>query len=188
MDTLRLWTFQTSLAWSRLQKEGVLSGDGRRAEPYFRPAYAWLREQMKTRTLGSTGRYPLWFWTHKPDLRSYRYRNYADIGETRVVIECLVPKERVLLSDYESWHSVLNDGYLALNESEYDAWHDKVGNRHISPQQAAQEKRASWERIFDFPLLAAHPEWHGTGGDVQATVEELHLHEVVSHRAHIRKR
>ena len=66
---IRLWTIQTPLAWSLLQQHNSLSGDGRRADPFFRPAYRWLMEQMSLRTKGYTGRFPIWFRAEKPDFQ-----------------------------------------------------------------------------------------------------------------------
>ena len=186
--TLRLWTIQTALAWSLLQEKKVLSGDGRRVDRFFKPAYRWLKEQMAVHITEYGGRYPIWFWTHKPDFRQYRYWNYSKPGIPIVLLECLVPEERVLLSDYESWHIPLNNGYLALDEAEWDAWYARCDAGHITSEQAEQEKRESWQRVFDFELLKENPDWNGPPGDVQATVEVLRLEEVVKARTMTLKR
>ncbi len=179
IDTMiRLWTIQTPLAWSLLQQHNSLSGDGRRADRYFRPAYRWLMEQMALRTTGYTGRFPIWFWTEKPDFRKYHFRNYCKPGESMVLLECCIPTERVLLSDYESWHSVLNNWHLALTEKEADEFDARVDSGQITREQATRETRASWERVFDFDLLRAHPDWHGEP-TVQATVETLRKPDII---------
>ncbi len=186
-DTMiRLWTIQTPLAWSLLQQHHSLSGDGRRADPDFRTAYRWLMEQMTLRTKGYTGRFPIWFWMEKPDFRKYQFRNYCKPGESVVLLECLIPAERVLLSDYESWHSVLNNWHLSLSEEEADEFYSRL-NTPITREQALSEKRVSWERIFDFDLLGAHPNWFSEP-TIQATVETLHEQEVVKARVITPKR
>ncbi len=177
-NMIRLWTIQTPLAWSLLQQNNSLSGDGRRADHWFRPAYRWLMEQMSLRTEGYTGRFPIWFWTKKPDFRKYRFRNYCKQGKPIVLLECLIPVERVLLSDYESWHSVLNNWHLALTEDESDEFDNRLDTGQITHEQATREKRASWERVFEFDLLRAHPDWHGEP-TLQATVETLRKQDVV---------
>ena len=177
-NVIRLWTIQTPLAWSLLQQNKSLSGDGRRADPFFRPAYRWLKERMSVRTQGYTGRFPIWFWTEKPDFRQYRFRNYSKPGKPVVFLECLIPAERVLLSDYESWHSVLNNWHLALTEEESDEFHNRLDTGQITYEQAMREQRTSWERVFDFDVLRAHPDWLGEP-TIQATVETLRKQDVV---------
>ena len=184
---VRLWTIQTPLVWSLLQQHNSVSGDGRRADPWFRPAYRWLMEQMSLRTKGYTGRFPIWFWTEKPDFRQYRFRNYSKPGIPIVFLECLIPAERVLLSDYESWHSVLNNWHLALTEEESDDFDNRLKTGQITYDQATLEKRVSWERVFDFDLLRTHPDWQGEP-TVQATVETLQKQDVVKARVFTLKR
>lgn len=186
-NVIRLWTIQTPLAWSILKQQNSLSGDGRRADPFFKPAYRWLKEQMSLRTKGYTGRFPVWFWTEKPDFRKYRFRNYSTPGQPIVFLECLIPIERVLLSDYESWHSALNNWHLSLTEEESDDFDNRVETGQITREQATQEKRISWERVFDFDLLRSHPDWHGEP-TLQATVETLYRKEVVKARVMTLKR
>jgi hypothetical protein len=135
-------------------------------------------EQMSLRTKGYTGRFPIWFWTEKPDFRKYQFRNYCKSGESIVFLECLIPAERVLLSDYESWHSVLNNWYLALTEEEANEFDKRLDTGQITREQAKSEKRVSWERVFDFDLLQAHKDWLGET-TAQATVETLRKQDVV---------
>lgn len=186
-EPIRLWTFQTPLAWSLLQQNRTLSGDGRRADPFFRPAYRWLMEQMAVRTEGYTGRFPIWFWDKKPDFRQYRFRNYTKPGESVILLECLIPRNRVLLSDYETWHSVLNKSHISLSEAEFDAWYERLDSGTYSSAQMDAEIRESWQRVFDFEALSANPEWAGPP-TVQATVETLRLEEVVRARVFTSRR
>lgn len=188
MDAIRLWTIQTPLAWSILQQKGKLVGDGRRiCYPSFRPAYRFLREEMRARLPGCKGRYPVWFWAYKPDFRTILHRNY--IRRTAVCIECLVPRERVLLLDYDSWHVVLNQSYLSLTEEEFDEFCAKEDSGALDAATLLAMRRESWKRVFDFETLAQYPEWIGPlrKVDVQATVEELRLEEVVRVRTLGRK-
>ena len=186
-DVIRLWTVQTPLSWSLLQQNNSLSGDGRRVDPFFKPAYRWLMEQMALRIDGYRGRFPIWFWTEKPDFRKYRFRNYSKPGQPIVFLECLIPAKRVLLSDYESWHDALNNWHLALTEAESDDFDKRIDSNQITREEASTEKRLSWERVFDFELLRSYPDWHGEP-TLQATVETLHKKEVVKARTMTLKR
>jgi hypothetical protein len=79
-----------------------------------------------------------------------------------------IPDHQVLLSDFEAWHIVLNDGYLPLTEKEdecYDAG------------QGWMTKEESWERIFEIEALKRSPLWRGDS-ILQGTTGRLWLHQV----------
>jgi hypothetical protein len=134
---------------------------------------------MKQRIEGCDGGYPIWFYAFKPDLR----RKYGKSGELNVLIECEIRRDRVLLSDHDSWHVILNNGYFAHSEAEDDEWYRRLSAGEMSKDQAEVEKRKSWERVFDLEAIRANPEWHGKGPlQIQVTCRELYLSEVRSHR------
>src|SRR5947209_17010016 len=54
-NTIRAWTIQRTACWEQFQKGGILRGDGRRVDHYFRPAYRWLIAQMGKRLPGCEG-------------------------------------------------------------------------------------------------------------------------------------
>ncbi|MDZ7840387.1 MAG: DUF3841 domain-containing protein [Gammaproteobacteria bacterium] len=115
--TLILWTIQTEPAVRRMERTRMLRGDGRRIWPAHRRAFQWMNEQMRRR-LGPPprgSRYPVWAWkvydsdSPRPDLRCVAHLPRGTRGAR---LEIDVPDERVLLSDFMRWHSVLNGGYL----------------------------------------------------------------------------
>ena len=94
-----------------------------------------------------------------------------------VCLEIEIADSEVLLSDEESWHNVLYDGYLGCseNETEYeaeDAWFDL-----LPEEQQVRVKRKSWERIFDIDPPMDNG-WHRMGMYIQATFWELRLEQV----------
>jgi hypothetical protein len=151
--------------------------------------------QMTKRVPGYGGGYPVWAWPERPDLR--RSALHAR-GEKAVMIECEVPRERVLLSDFMFWHLVLNNHYIALTRAEDDAWEKRYGRKLRAgdhwersgrsgseppdvPERARRELETSWELIFDFPALW-RSRWLGKP-EPQATLEEILVpDEVVSVR------
>lgn len=142
---MRLWTIQDGRAHQRLLDKGVLYGDWRRVEAQcFKPAYKWLCAQMESRGMALKGRPPMWSWTHKPDMRHamHRYRGPSGV----VVLELEVPDGLVLISNFDAWHCVLNDHYMALTDDEVDKMFDY-------PQDEVVE---SWQRIFDSELCEKH--------------------------------
>jgi hypothetical protein len=81
-----------------------------------------------------------------------------------VLLTLDVAPERVLISDYEGWHFVLNRSYLGLDEVDFD-------NNESASNEAIM---LSWERIFGpFPLW-----WEFPNTDLQACVDQVFLPEV----------
>jgi hypothetical protein len=105
-----------------------------------------MHRQMRAR-LGqpSTRRQmPIWLWCQwrgaaraRPDLRA---TGHLPAGTPAVRIELEIEDARVLRSDFELWHYVLNGWFLPQSlpdEQQFDARPDR---RRIEP---------SWQRVFD---------------------------------------
>jgi hypothetical protein len=71
------------------------------------------------------------------------------------------PADGALLSDFDAWHCVLNNGYLALDDADEGAWSGRFpeDNPHRRSQVCQAKVGKSSERIFDLDLLAASPYW-----------------------------
>ena len=186
-----LWTIQRLDAWNKLQKSGVLSGRQQYVDPYFVTAYQWLVEQMKTR-IGPPPEadvFPIWAWYQwegqkkKPDLRS---GGHLPKGELGVSIEFEASENRVLLSDFDLWHYVLNYWYLPKSLAEGDRFEAELEGKGMSFYKDKplldikyhQQIVESWQRIFDFS-------WHDEDisntveqRSIQATLWELHMNDV----------
>ena len=88
----------------------------------------------------------------------------------------------MLLSDFESWHAVLNNDYLALSEAD-----DRVFRRRCAHSSGGaradpccrSQVEASWKRIFELPPGEADPAWYGAPLVVQATLPYIRLDWVV---------
>ncbi len=182
---MRLWMICPIKVYEVLESRGRLTADGRRIDPsvQMQDAYSWMAEQMRRRVgpppPGVT--YPLWAWARweridraKPDLRSVRHMEGPG---KHVRLELEVPVSRVLLSDFEAWHAVLNNWYLSWSEAEDDAFH----KRHETSSKASYRAEIieSWDRIFD--IEGGDPAWRGKPADrsVQATFWHLTWDEVV---------
>ncbi|MEK7474703.1 MAG: DUF3841 domain-containing protein [Candidatus Coatesbacteria bacterium] len=184
---MTLWTVQTHAAWRGLRRTGRLRGDGRRCWRFNRPAYRWMAEQMVRRGFLRPGRLPIWAWrTPKPDLR---HRALLSSGTKGVRIELDVSPARVLLSEFDAWHCVLNRGFLPLSDREDDAFDRRCKRRTAKshprwedlPDDLRAATRQSWERIFDLERLQTSAIWK-TGRHwryVQATIAEIRLADVV---------
>lgn len=177
-DRLLLHTIQTHEAFDTLLARGVLVPDNSMAEPLLADAYGWMSRQMAKR-LGTQGDGALWFWarTKRQDLVE-RCRQAR--GE--VLLTCEVPRERVLLSHFGDWHSVLNRSphvpdvqgesdieYEARLDGVLDAFEDRVresGARRLGlqswPEDLRVEIERSWETILDQSAYGLFEFWQGT--------------------------
>lgn len=168
---------------------GFLVPDKSRVEPLHAEAYDWMFRQMDAR-LVTTGAGAIWFWaqTTRRDLVDSCRRHSAG----SVLLTCRVPRERVLLSHFLDWHSVLNRSLVVLElpgESE-DAYCDRLDRvlddfyakaRAAGVGTAALDDwpanlRAELEQSWEFALEPAN---YGRFEHRQATVHVLAAKDVV---------
>jgi len=189
---MRLWTIQTKETWVHAEESGVLECNelhidvDKAIDSWFRPVYDWMVGQLEQRVKNyPCNKYPIWAWYHpKLDLRR---SGHSPRGTSGVRVEFIVSSDRVLLSDFEAWHAVLNCWYLSLSEEESDNWDKRCERAGIKtgwenwppPAPFKEEIMRSWERIFDLKLLKTHLEWTG-GETIQACIEKIYMDEVVN--------
>ena len=147
-----------------------------------------MLRQMEQR-LPTRGDAALWLWakTRRDDLVLQ-----CSALKGHVLLTCRVPRERVLLSHYGDWHSVLNaaPNYRELPgesaeeaDARIEALHDdffaRVEAAGVEPQDLSDwpadlraELEATWDSIFD-------PANYGRAASWQATVHELRAEDVV---------
>ena len=91
-------------------------------------------------------------------------------------MEINIPEEKVLLSDFEAWHFVLNDWYYspATNEQEWERLEKKFDSLPERKQKQVEEK--SWQRIFDTDIR--HGEWTKNGETVQGCFWMLEINQI----------
>ena len=197
-----IWSILTQQAWDDLQQRGRLWVGRRHVMQEFLGPYAWMAEQMERRLKipgPSKNAMPIWAWYQwegaarcKPDLRS---GGYLPTGEPGVCVELEVTDDRVLLSDFDLWHYVLNYWYLPESEKDGKAFEKKLAragpsfygcDRHhpLPHVRYRQEIERSWERIFDTDwsdrghAIASPPKKKS----IQATLWELSVDDVVEVR------
>ena len=160
-----LWTIQSVKVLDRILEQKEYRADWEQIDDLsdqFRNAYTWMALQMERRGISLQGRPPVWAWKQwnaeraMPDLRA---RAHIPSGTKGVRIELDVPDDLVLLSDFETWHAVLNNHVLSYSEKEHDQTHSR------------EQIEKSWERVFEFGK--GDPDWNGTGSSVQATIPKI---------------
>ena len=109
-------------------------------------AYQWLSNRMKD-LIGMPPpgvHFPVWAWYQwegvrkRPDMRTHRH--WSNKGTPIVLITFQIPDDKVLLSDFDMWHVILNDGYLPLDE------------RDDKDEYTENEKLNSWDNIFRYDI------------------------------------
>lgn len=124
------FTLQKSEAWEEAQQKGYLTGniDHINVE-WFMESYTWMINQMSKRLKNYNNEYPVWLWL------DYRNVSFANIMKGDwVFLEVNIPKEEVLLSNFDAWHVVLNEG-------------------HFYDDENVMTKEESWECIFEKDIL-----------------------------------
>lgn len=197
-----IWSILTQQAWDDLQRRGRLRVGRRHVMQEFLGSYAWMAKQMDRRLRTpkpNRNVLPIWAWyqwegvnRRKPDLRS---GGYLPTGEPGVCVELEVTDDRVVLSDFDLWHYVLNYWYLPESEEDGKAFEEKLAcaglsfygcdHQHPLPNvRYRQEIERSWERIFDTNwadhghAIASPPKKKS----IQATLWELLVDDVVEVR------
>jgi hypothetical protein len=186
---VRLYSYQGEDAWALAEERGYWTGsphiwdeDG---DYGFGPAYDWMRDQMRARITHFSGDYPMWGWIKRPSTKP-KPRRYRGLSE-RIRLTVEVPRSRILFSDYETWHSVLNRSLLARTEEEWEQ-HCVAYPEHWSMLDADYTARylasiePSWHRCLGFihdpdPLVRY---WQGRTDRfiVQACVDRFEWSEV----------
>ena len=167
-----LWTIQDYKVYESMLDTGVLTASYDRVFyddvqlEAFQPGYNWMVEQMKKRGMiqPAGAEYPIWAWYQwsgkrkRIDMRSHLGRTDSKVVQLTIDLE----EKDVLLSDYNTFHSVLNYWYLPCTEkddqdfdNEYKTlgykWGDWCKKEIQTPEMSAirAKIRDSWERIFD---------------------------------------
>jgi hypothetical protein len=123
-----------------------------------------------------------------PDLRT---SGFFEKGIPGVRLECDVPEDRVLLSDFELWHYVLNYWYLPDSLKDGDRFNAMLKKDHLSKTRFSLENplppnyhkmvAKSWERIFDLAWMDRYRKIAQPFEEksIQATIWELNLEEII---------
>jgi hypothetical protein len=185
-NKITLWTIQTLSAWSELNRAGIIRGKKKLVEPDWLQAYDWMKSQMKLR-LGTCGPgYPIWLWkSPKPSLR--QEIEHLPKGESAVFMTVALDPVRILASDFDIWHCVLNQFHAGLSKREMSDWDKKVkkmtgkdSSSRLSdlPLTLQKEMVSSWDNVFDLKRCQKNEKDPHT----QAVISELRLTDVTAYR------
>ncbi|WP_041096416.1 DUF3841 domain-containing protein [Bacillus badius] len=156
------WTIQSAEEWDEIQRKSYLTGNPNFIYPEFIEAYQWIMKKMKQKIPSYQGEYPVWLWIDRPDLRKNGHLNPKERG---VLLKINIEETRVLFSDFEAWHFVLNKWYFDLEDFESD-----------KSDFSQQELEKSWEKIFDIDFLKQHPNWGAS--TIQGVTNRIEVNEI----------
>lgn len=195
---MKSWTIINQAQYNYLSRYGFLKADGRRVWTEFKESYHWLVERMEEKIGPSPNDvlYPMWSYVQwrgknriKPDIRTLRYT----VGNGMFYrLELEIPESRMVLTNYDEWHFVLNQSYISWNEAEESIFEKKEMyekklkqiNGFYDYKQYSNELKSevvnSWERIFDLRSFR-DTEWLGPLDDItiQATFWKLYKSDIV---------
>ena len=129
----------------------------------FKDAYDWMVEQMTSR-IGvppNEVEYPVWAFVDTGD-PNWMSEGAGTPGDVMVRIDFEIDEAHVVASDFDGWHSVLNDFPFFDTYEAYDAF------EFLDEECQEKTKRQSWQRIF-----RKHPD-----EECQVTFWELELGDV----------
>lgn len=161
---ISLWSFQPINVVEQLNQGETFICDPKQSEllqlekdtPHqdFHRSYKWISEKLSQKYKKPDNvSFPIWSWYKtygkhkKPDLRQFSMydNNYS-------LIELSYNENEVLLSNFDLWHSVLNNSYCAITttgeeESLYTESQKYFDELLFNSSQKQIEK--SWESIFN---------------------------------------
>jgi len=189
-ERIRLWTIQPMSIYEELLDKGevaVFDSGFAKSDPKFLFGYEWLIDQMHQR-IGESHypkQYPFWAWfqwqdynKNIPDMRRYPLPK----GEKHVRLMIEMPRENVLLSDFDDWHNVfdyqipvINDADFFKNIPDEDLPYLGYGDDSFFdlPDKYQQLIKSTWSNIFN---LNRRKSWHTKR--IQATFWTLKLSDV----------
>jgi hypothetical protein len=148
-EAITLWSIQSRRNFARLQRTGWLRA--RRSMTCCEPVrpYQWLRDQLANRFGRRDFIAPIWAWysyqgeqRQRPDLRC---SGHMPKGTACVLLEIEMRASEVVLSRFDLWTLVLNNGYVYASEDEMSLI--ELPMQNIPLDQTFIER--SWVRIFD---------------------------------------
>ncbi|MFO1442898.1 DUF3841 domain-containing protein [Bacillus sp. Bva_UNVM-123] len=167
---MRVYTVQRIEAYREMREKGYLIGKEKYAWDYFEKPYKWMVSKMKTRIPNFKGEnYPIWVWKRRPN------RNEKALfkrGTRGVILTLEIPDDQILFSDFDSWHSVLNNSPVCDNEED---WEKYLKDEYNYPVEE------TWEKIFDFEYLRnGDKDWRGEFNEewIQGVTPRISMEQV----------
>ncbi len=192
-----LCSIQSEAAYQAALNKGVLRADWDYIFLREEPApYLWMAEKLSEKSPKPDERIvtPIWAWFQwrgKRKRRDLRYSGCGKRGEAMVRLTIEMPDERVLLSDFMNYNSVLMNDYIPDSEEDserfdqemeragitYADLRDGTGDDEI--RQSFQAKIIqSWDKIFDIESIKTDYS-DSEDQSIQAVMWEVKISEII---------
>lgn len=154
-ELIRVYTYQHKNVIEYLTNNSFISGNEKFVDVDMKAQYDWMRVQMNNMIPDYSGDYPIWATLKRPNPRSdfIPHRNM-------VRITAMVPRKRMVLSDYIKWNCILNGGYVNEEFEDYDG-----------------EPHETWHHCLD--ITRPYSPSFGDGNDIQACIDRIYQTEIV---------
>ena len=171
-ELVRVYTWQPEPILNILDRDGVYYPDPNKLAfndiPEVIDGYKWLMKFMAKDIENFSGNFPVWGWILKPSLRKKILKQYNSRLKD-ILITTLIPRGRILFTDFDEWHMAMNDCYYDETNSDINYYND-LDTDYVETTREQREK--SWENIVF------------NGGKskricVQCCVDGLYKHEIV---------
>lgn len=166
-DKIRLFSFQPVEVIDTIEETGVFhcnielsslyEEEEKGLVPEFETAYQFIIDKMNSLGIDKPDNvdYPIWAWykqydkNTKPDLRKMMNNDY---DSSYVIIELLIDRDSVVLSDFSDYHFILNKGMVLSNEEWLD--YEKKYEKDYPDYEwltffTEDERKDSWHKIFN---------------------------------------
>ena len=194
-----LYTFISKQEYKELKKEGFLicnhsTKEAKRHIYDWRMAYDFMANKLEQKYSKDHFpydiKYPRWAYYMWEGKRNLSNMNKLMETETGYFLVINIPKEQVLLSDFDNWHYCLNKWYLPKSEQDFNIFEEmcdkhKINYTHLfdidNPSEYEQNLQnmviSSWDNIFDleFPNMVVE----GNERSVQACFWVLYDNQIV---------
>lgn len=190
-NVIKLWSLISSEAYEELlNKKVLICNDEKLVDQDLIDSYKWLIIEMNNRIINPDNiKYPLWAWYQahnknkkKPDMRYKEYYNSLDPNDI-YRIEFIVDRSKVLLSDFNLWHYILNQMIICdtiLEEDNIENIYPDFYKIHYNdkPKEIRKIISDTWIKIFNLEYSKNH--YHNYQADqvIQGCVWNIHLDQV----------
>ena len=144
-ELVRVYSWQPEPILDILDRDGVYYPDSKKLSyndmPVVIDAYKWLMKFMERNIENFSGNFPIWTWAAKPSLRKKVLKQWKNQD---ILITALIPRGRILFTDFHEWHMAMNDCYYDETDSDINYYND-LDPDYVETTREQREK--SWENI-----------------------------------------
>ena len=131
---MKYYSLQNLKTWEDALEKGYLVGNKNYImDDIFDKQYKWMMKQMSKRIGTSESEYPVWIWLSPSNISIDEIVYNKD--NNYVILEIELPEDKVLLSNFDAWHIILNYGYFSddiENVNQEDDWETLFDKEKLS--------------------------------------------------------